>query len=103
MSDDLDLSRYYKDKEISIFIPTKLDMTTSQNLVDESLLIKNLDLERVDSLEKRPSDGLPLRKKAGTNKEITNTIYNDLLKSQTLNRSKRYNETAKDLPIISEK
>lgn len=47
MSEDLDLSRYYKDKEISIFIPTKLDMTTSQNLVDESLLIKNLDLEKV--------------------------------------------------------
>lgn len=78
-------------------------MTTSQNLVDESLLIKNLDLEKVESMEKRPSEGLPLRKKAGTNKEITNNIYSDLLKSQTLNRSKRYNETAKELPIISEK
>lgn len=44
-----------------------------------------------------------MRKKAGTNKEITNNIYSDLLKSQTLNRSKRYNETAKELPIISEK
>lgn len=103
MSDDLDLSRYYKDKEISIFIPTKLDMTTSQNLVDESVFIKNLDLEKVESMEKRPSDGLPLRKKAGTKKEITNNTYSDLLKSQTLNKSKRFNETTKDLPIISEK
>jgi DNA mismatch repair protein MutH len=47
---------------------------------DENSLMDTLGLDHIESIEKRPSEGLPLKKKAGTNRDITNTTYNDLLK-----------------------
>lgn len=59
MSDDCEVSKLYRDKEISIFIPTKFDINNSLQLEhQESQLISQPQIECIEPIARRASEAV---------------------------------------------